>query len=129
MTGRKFREGAGWMVNGRPPEAIAQGTRYGHDPYMGPASLTDVRPWADEAACKDVPHIFDAADGAKVSSPRVARAKAVCAGCPALQACLDETMVDESGSWQHRYSVRGGLTPQERAALWAERTNGQNVTP
>lgn len=44
-----------------------------------------------------------------------AKAKALCAGCPVQQACLDEAMEQEKGlSGRSRYLVRGGLTPHER---------------
>jgi hypothetical protein len=43
-------------------------------------------------------------------------AKALCAGCPVKQACLDEAMELEEGLGpRSRYLVRGGLTPKGRA--------------
>lgn len=122
----------------RPGQTHFQGTNYDRAPYTGPMNLTDARPWADEAACKNVPHIFEAADGAKPRKTQVwvqgskdtkpylvnrplgpiETAKAVCAGCPARAACLTEAMNEEEGDHQHRYSVRGGLTPAERGDLW-----------
>ena len=52
------------------------------------------------------------------------RARAICAGCPVRQECLDAAMKEEiylcndhPMQMQHRHGVRGGLTPSERAAL------------
>lgn len=44
------------------------------------------------------------------SEKRIAKAKALCADCPMIQACLELGMEME-------YGIYGGLTPQERAAL------------
>lgn len=39
----------------------------------------------------------------------------LCAGCPAMQACLDDAMAQEDGlSPRSRYLIRGGLTPWAR---------------
>lgn len=45
------------------------------------------------------------------------RAAQLCAGCPALRACLEAALAEETSeegnplSWQYRFGVRGGLTP------------------
>lgn len=62
------------------------------------------------------PDLYDTTD------PR--RARALCAGCPVKQACLDDAMADEAGLGpRSRWLVRGGLTPQDRAALEAARSD------
>ena len=45
-------------------------------------------------------------------------AKKLCAGCPVIQACLDDALREEEGLGpRSRYLVRGGYTPRGRARL------------
>lgn len=103
----------------RPGQAFYEGTAYGHTAYVGPNKLTDARPWADEAACRDLPDIFDQADASnRIESKAEMAAKAVCAGCPCVTDCLAEAMAEETGPGPSRFSVRGGLSARERGELW-----------
>jgi hypothetical protein len=75
--------------------------------------------WRSRAACHHVEPdtFFPASD----RGPEVARAKAVCAGCPVRNACLDEALrrIPEG--------IAGGLTAAERRILL--RTRPQRIDP
>lgn len=72
---------------------------------------TDKLPWWERALCLGDHEPFD--------HPNTAAAKALCFDCPVRQACLDDALeTEETG---HRYLVRGGLDPDERAALARKR--------
>ena len=46
------------------------------------------------------------------------RARALCAGCPVKQACLDDALREEAGLGpRSRYLVRGGITPRRRGLM------------
>lgn len=69
--------------------------------------------WHRLAACATVPSsVFFSA-----TVRATARARRVCASCEVRQRCLDDALRrrDEHGIW-------GGLTPDERAALWSDET-------
>jgi WhiB family redox-sensing transcriptional regulator len=68
-----------------------------------------------DAACKsEDPDLFFAPDFERVTDweARVAKAKAVCAGCPARSACLAYAL--DTDQW---FGIWGGLTEDERRAL------------
>jgi len=44
----------------------------------------------------------------------IKKAKDICAGCPAMDACLDLAMTSETGSHQYRHGVFAGTTPRQR---------------
>lgn len=69
-----------------------------------------------EAICAQVdPALFFPGPGDHASSRA---AKAICFGCPVRRACLDEALALEGNADKtHRYGIRGGCTPRERAAL------------
>ena len=46
------------------------------------------------------------------SEKRIAQAKAICATCPMVQACLDHAIKNNC-----EFGIFGGLTPAERKAL------------
>jgi WhiB family redox-sensing transcriptional regulator len=48
----------------------------------------------------------------EASEKRIAQAKALCATCPMIQACLDHAIKSEC-----EFGIFGGLTPEERKAL------------
>lgn len=86
---------------------------------MTDRTAAPVADWRSRAACRDVEPdtFFPASD----RGPEVARAKAVCAGCPVRSACLDEAL--------HRVpeGTAGGLTAAERRTLL--RTRPQRIDP
>lgn len=69
--------------------------------------LSDRAPWRAAAACRGMrPDIFYPAQGETAAS-----ARAVCAGCPVRQPCLDYAVANERlGFW-------GGASERERAAM------------
>jgi hypothetical protein len=57
-----------------------------------------------------------------------AKAKALCAGCPVLEACLEDALVQEGDLvGRSRWLVRGGLTPKERAVRSARMARSGQV--
>jgi len=49
-------------------------------------------------------------------------AREVCIGCPAREECLEHAMRIERSAWRtHRHGMWGGLTPDERHRLEADR--------
>ena len=70
----------------------------------------DLRPWMQEAACKDVadPDIFFPEQG---QWKKGIAAKAICAGCPVKDECLDYAIEYEQGD---RYGIWGGMNTKER---------------
>lgn len=120
MNPHNFTGTADWDY--RSPDLLAGqeffgGTTYGSGPRESPLAF-GAKPWAEQAACVGQSLAFDATDGARAGSRAVQIAKAICAGCPALDVCRTEVMSEESGTAAHRYAVRAGMTPGERADLW-----------
>ncbi|MFO7300611.1 MAG: WhiB family transcriptional regulator [Actinomycetes bacterium] len=76
---------------------------------MTPADLSIVS-WREAAACRSRPEVdfFPSRE----DSTSIARAKAVCAGCPVREPCLEWALVtgQPDGIW-------GGHTPRERRAM------------
>ncbi|HEX6946316.1 MAG TPA: WhiB family transcriptional regulator [Acidimicrobiia bacterium] len=82
---------------------------------MAPVDLTII-PWRDAAACLSNPEVdfFPPRE----DSLAIARARAVCAGCPVAAECLNWALATNQpdGIW-------GGHTPRERRAIrrvWLE---------
>lgn len=71
------------------------------------------RNWRPRAACQDVdPELFFPSDrGGPAAEAQAAKAKAVCAGCPVREQCLDWALSHSLG-----HGVWGGLTEEERRA-------------
>ncbi|MFI8942682.1 WhiB family transcriptional regulator [Streptomyces syringium] len=72
--------------------------------------------WRLQARCRD--------RDSKLFMPKIAakencgKARAVCAACPVTDECLTAALQEERGLTYHfRATVRGGLTPRERADL------------
>ncbi|MEW2578402.1 WhiB family transcriptional regulator [Streptomyces syringium] len=72
--------------------------------------------WRLQARCRD--------RDSKLFMPEIAakdkcdRARAICAACPVTDECLAAALQEERGLTYHfRATVRGGLTPRERADL------------
>ncbi len=78
---------------------IIDATDYAHEPT----------PWTTRAACRGItePDLFFLDHG---QSP--AQAKAVCAGCPVRQECLDYAV-----RWRINDGIWGGTTPRERRLI------------
>lgn len=69
--------------------------------------------WTERAKCAGNSYAFDDAVGLKPGE-----AMGRCAGCPVIEQCLSAAMEEESGlSAGYRYTVRGGLSPKERADM------------
>jgi WhiB family redox-sensing transcriptional regulator len=77
------------------------------------------RDWRCDAACADVdPEIFYPLD-LDPTGPAVTAARQVCAGCPVRLDCLLDVLEGEDPS--RRWGITAGLTPDERAAVFAGR--------
>ena len=83
---------------------------------------TTPRDWRSRAACLGVdPELFfPVAEDGPVHDAQVAKAKAVCAGCPVVAVCLADALARIPDG------IAGGLTEQERRAL--RRRNRAAVT-
>lgn len=69
--------------------------------------------WRDRAACRDTdPELFFPISEIGPGARQAARAKAVCAGCPVRQRCLDFAL--DNGL---DHGVFGGTTERERREL------------
>lgn len=79
--------------------------------------------WREDAECRGyVPTLFDAEP--KTRREDAPLALAVCAECPVTAACLTDALAHE-GSGTYRHGIRGGMTPEERFALYKRRTRKQ----
>lgn len=78
-----------------------------------PDTLTRSTEWTVRAACVGYLSLFDRED-----KDSLEKARAICATCPLRPQCLADAMREEghADEWR-RASVRGGLTPNERARL------------
>jgi WhiB family redox-sensing transcriptional regulator len=84
---------------------------------MNPATIAG-RDWRRDAECAEVdPEIFYPLD-LDPTGPAVAIAREVCAGCPVRLDCLLDVMTGEDPA--RRWGVTAGLTPDERAAIFAD---------
>ena len=71
--------------------------------------------WAELAACKDEdPELFFPISAVGPGARQTAQAKAVCARCPVIDACLKHAL-----SVREPYGVWGGMSEEERARLIA----------
>jgi len=75
-------------------------------------TLLDARAWRSAAACRDA----DTAIFFPATDADAGPARAVCAGCPVQQACLDFAL-----STRQNHGVWGGLTETERRRLRRKR--------
>jgi len=77
------------------------------------------RDWRCDAECADFdPEIFYPLD-LDPTGPAVTAARQVCAGCPVRLACLLDVIEGEDPA--RRWGITAGLTPDERAAVFAGR--------
>lgn len=83
--------------------------------------MADRENWRKDAACRPGtgvdPRIFF--PGPSDFADRAA-ARALCAGCPVREPCLEANLAEQDGIW-------GGTTERERRALRARRTDGRAV--
>lgn len=80
-----------------------------------PVPVTDLWDWQLRGACRDVDSaLFFHPEGARgpTRTAREARAQAICASCPVIEACRRHAL-----SVQEPYGVWGGLTESDRVAL------------
>ncbi len=88
---------------------------------MHRSSSAGRRGWASRAACRGTPNpglFFPAATGITAAG-QAREAKAVCADCPVLTACLAYALAT-----RQEYGVWGGTTERERRAM-ARARSGQ----
>ena len=84
-------------------------------------SMPQREPWMDDAVCAQAdPEVWFPVKGAHGTAKR---AKAVCRGCPAVDACLQYAL--KNGC---REGIWGGLSPKERQRL-SDRRPGQQAGP
>lgn len=85
-----------------------------------PAPVPD---WRRDRACTDVdPEVFYPTEWATSTDPvkraaAWAPARAICATCTVVAACLEDALGWEPGGVYYRHGLRGGLDPRERANL------------
>lgn len=75
--------------------------------------------WRSRAACRgstDPDLFFPVEENGRLDERQVAEAKAVCAGCAARDACLDEALA------RIPEGIAGGMTPQERRFVGQSRS-------
>jgi WhiB family redox-sensing transcriptional regulator len=80
-----------------------------------PAPLIDNWDWQGQAACRgmDVSVFFHPPQERNAARERrIAQAKAICQGCPAIQRCLDHAL-----KVREPYGIWGGMSEDERAGL------------
>jgi WhiB family redox-sensing transcriptional regulator len=78
-----------------------------------PIHLAAVRDWRDVASCRDTdPDLFFPVGTTGLAAEQIRAAKAVCAGCPAKEPCLQFAIENnqDSGVW-------GGTAEDERRSL------------
>ncbi len=81
------------------------------------------RDWRNDAECAEVdPEIFYPLD-LNPTGPAVTAARAICAGCPVRLACLLDVIEGEDPA--RRWGITAGLTPDERADVFA----GRRISP
>ncbi len=84
-----------------------------------PGPNADLWDWQLQSACRAVdPSLFFHPEGERgpARSGREASAKAVCAGCPVLEACRSHAL-----AVREPYGVWGGLSEDDREAIYAGR--------
>lgn len=85
--------------------------------------------WRESAACRETdPELFfpTIRAGARAAGDDpYAEARAICAGCPIREACLDDAMTAETRSGRH--GMYGGATPEERQSIYRARGRAGRV--
>lgn len=96
-----------------------------NNPFVQPAPV-EQRHWLKDALCVDDVELFEKADKAIRKSNRdqspVHEALAMCRFCPARKPCLEDAIENEQGAGvSGRFSIRGGMTPNDRYEAWLNR--------
>ena len=75
--------------------------------------------WRARAACADYSaELWFPNKGGSSEADRYDVARQVCHSCPVIGDCLRTAQAEEAGRGRnHRFGMRGGLTPRERFAL------------
>ncbi len=94
------------------------------DAIGGPAGFRLAAPWRESAACRRAdPDLFVPLGSAgPATATEVARAKAICAGCPVRRPCLAYALITGQ-----EYGIWGGCDEQDRRQLhwqWRETRTG-----
>ncbi|MGW7283883.1 WhiB family transcriptional regulator [Streptomyces sp. NPDC054847] len=97
------------MTTAPPTPTMATGRR-----RTAAVSTQSVGRWDDAAACRTHPSDLFTSDDRDDNM----QARRVCLGCPILETCLSRQMRTEEVLY--RWNLVGGLTPQQRRALYGE---------
>lgn len=76
--------------------------------------------WHELALCREIGGDLFFSDPDDNSTALIA--KQVCAACEVRSGCLDDAL--QIGTYQDRYGIRAGLSPNQRARLRRTRTKG-----
>jgi WhiB family transcriptional regulator, redox-sensing transcriptional regulator len=76
---------------------------------------------ADGACAQRDPDLFFPISSTGPALEQIAKAKAICRGCPVQRPCLDFALEHDLG-----YGIWGGTTPQDRQA-WRRRRRSEQV--
>ncbi|HBF79886.1 MAG TPA: hypothetical protein DD420_08115, partial [Streptomyces sp.] len=81
---------------------------------------------AEQAICAQTdPELFFPEKG---QHDKTRSAIAICTGCPVRRACLAEALAEEgTAGASHRFGVRGGCSPRQRARMAKERAEREEV--
>lgn len=87
--------------------------------------------WRDYAACLDEdPELFWPVGTTGPALAQAEEAKTVCKRCPAQRFCLQAALNTEGGSGREaRHGIWGGLTGDERHALYRRTARGRSPSP
>lgn len=95
-----------------------------YGPHRAPESAAPAH-WSSYAECaSEDPELMYPAPGGDGSAYQTARE--MCMRCPVPEECLDDAMAYEGNAGKSsRYGVRAGLTPAQRADLYARGRRGR----
>ena len=84
-----------------------------------PGPAMELWEWQYQRPCRDLngPLLFHPeGERGAARRRRIERAKAICAGCPVLQQCREQSL-----AVREPYGIWGGLSEEERASILSER--------
>lgn len=79
--------------------------------------MSDYLDWTEDASCGALPLEESERLFFGTNLRDRAKGKEMCGLCPVSIACLADALIHEVGDRKHRAGLRGGLSPEERAAL------------